>query len=715
MHGGATAGLTQLLNSLSDEEIAERLTWNPIVAAALLGFGPLAYYFPRLGDPPRASQAISRGALARVLESENGIYFSRRSLDRVSHQLWQVALYYNGSLTFEQAQREANEVNEDRLRASFLRIEAAFLATIDDSDGRDTLRLLPHAMRRGGLPARPIRQYIPGLNWSNEILDLRLARLGVASPKGHTNKIEALLAALSDPTVVRATINQLSKPAIDALNHIAVNSLGVSVRATGMPYYLPIDPRYPAGPRQRSEIHNLVDTGLVFVDASAQHCWIWMEVLIALQGRVIPTWPEPKFTNLDPIDTSPPGALAQAQLARMLEVWATEPMPALKAGGLSIRSARTTAKALGIAEDLGAVLAAAALEIGLLTETVEVGGKGRKVTHQYFLETNQRGGSWAQQDLATRWISLVQGWADHAPAGKVGSDEGPTTVEVRRLLIGDLMSLPRGRGIAARHINAWLIDRRLMYEDSPEVAPRVIKEMRWLGLIPEGGAVGLTDLGRALLADPTAVLAALPPTVNTFVVQADHSVGAPPDLAADVRAMLERIAVVTSTGAMTMMRLDQSRIAATIAAGTDVEELISFLRDNSTVAVPAPVERFLRDVARSQGGLRVVDAVTVLVSDDTMALSSAVGVKAAGLTAISATVAVSALKREKVLAELRKKGIHASATGLTVGAAYGAQALQSAPGATSALGSTNDFDCHIGPAHPDEDTLTMLLQGKAKS
>jgi hypothetical protein len=104
-------------------------------------------------------------------------------------------------------------------------------------------------------------------------------------------------------------------------------------------------------------------------------------------------------------------------------------------------------------------------------------------------------------------------------------------------------------------------------------------------------------------------------------------------------------------------RLDDVRIGQDLAAGETAEAICAFLAAHSTVPVAPAVTQFVRDVERRRGGLTVAATATVITADDTLGLAEAIKVKAARLTLIAPTVAVSDLPPAKVLAALRAKGL----------------------------------------------------------
>jgi hypothetical protein len=100
--------------------------------------------------------------------------------------------------------------------------------------------------------------------------------------------------------------------------------------------------------------------------------------------------------------------------------------------------------------------------------------------------------------------------------------------------------------------------------------------------------------------------------------------------------------------------------------------LLAFLTDHAAVPVAPVVAQLLTDVERQRSGLTARSAGTVVTADDVLGLAQAVRVRAARLTLVAPTVAVSDLPLDKVMAALRKAGLAPSAadaptaTGVTI-------------------------------------------------
>ncbi len=184
----------------------------------------------------------------------------------------------------------------------------------------------------------------------------------------------------------------------------------------------------------------------------------------------------------------------------------------------------------------------------------------------------------------------------------------------------------------------------------------ILAEARALGCVDDTVAA-LTPAARALLDGVAALADACTGGASSFVVQADHSVIAPPDLDSDLAARLHAVADLESSAGASVLRISDASIASALANGWVAEDVLAFLHTHSSVDIPQNVERTIHDAAARHGRLRSGTAATWLHSDDPALLARAVGVKATKLVLVCPTVAVSALPEAKVRELLAAKKV----------------------------------------------------------
>ena len=643
------------LRRMEPPQLAEILRRVPAVAEAVSGAGPLSPYGAVLGRPHRSAGSFSVPALATLLASHAAIDLTLASLNRFELQLATLAAWHGGHLTRADALAEAGPDSGPALDEAAGVLDALLLADRD----REWLVLRPGVKDVVPLPGVPARDGMAFLH--SEQLAALLRRLGETRPPARkADRLDAVVARLCDSDVIRAVAVAMP-PEVLRVFKLLLGHGPQRVRDLGVPYYS------PWGARQATPVHWLAECGLIGVDVDAQVCWIWLDVLVAVRGSLFDDWraapPEVPTTPLHDAGGGLPVVLSR--LTALLDLWATDPAPALATGGLGVRPVRAAAKTLGVPPGEVGLLAHLAIGLGLLG-TVSAGSKGRGRNRTEILQwaPTELVAEFQAQPAALRWALLVQAWRDDPRLNDFGglperTAEGDDDVGgnvPRAALARVLRDLPAGSGLAADD----LADRAEFLAPLLLPAPAtggLVAAARALGLVPGAGPVGLTALGRAVLEGPDAVEAALPEPRSEFTVQADHTVIAPPDLAPEVTAALERYAEVESAAGARVYRLSERRIAAALADGDTADGILDFLRRHSTVEIAQNVAYLVTDCARRHGRLRAGAVGSYLRCDDPALLTRAAEVRSAKLTLLAPGVAVSPLTRDKLVETLRQRGL----------------------------------------------------------
>ena len=606
--------------------------------------------------PGMARTGLARAAA--LIASPHMIDLTLATLNRLEFQLVMLAAWHGGTLRRGQALAESGRKAGDALDAAAETLERLLLA----DRGAHWLRLRPGVADVVGFPGVRVRD---GLEEAGaEALGRILGHLNEQRPARKQERLAALEARLRDRRTIDAVIARAPEDARRVFSLLAQHGMQ-RVRDVGVPYYSPWAPR-------STPLHWLAERGLIGVDVDQQLAWVWLDVIVALNGRLFPHWPTPPTPVPQPLHDPAVGLpLTSSRLTALLDTWAAEPAPTLASGGLGVRPVRAAAKTLGLPAGEVGLLAHLAIGLGLLGRTVTAThGRGRNQIETYGWAPTELAAEWRAAPPARRWALLVQTWV---ASGLLDESEGlperADTAEfdaivpiARRALLSLLAEMEEGRGLAVDDLVTLASFRE------PALLPRarvlgMVEAARVLGLVPPTGPVGLAVLGRALLDGPDAVEAALPPPRTEFTVQADHTVIAPPDLAPDVSAGLERCADVESTAGARIYRLSERRIAAALDDGQTAEEIVAFLGRHSTVPLPQNVTHLIRDCERRHGRLRVGPAAAYLRCDEPALLTRAIGVKGARLRLLAPTVAVSELPSDKLLAALRAKGLMPVAEG----------------------------------------------------
>ncbi|MEX2620749.1 MAG: helicase-associated domain-containing protein [Egibacteraceae bacterium] len=654
-----TNDLAERLRTLAPGQLAGLLTRVPVLRDALEGHGPLAdvnvygIVYPqqfRVGQ-----RTIER--LATLLSSSLGIDACLASLDRTARDLVTLAVWQGGSVSRDQALAEVAACGADpEALAPLLDEAAASLAVVLLTDpGAGWVVLRPGVDRVADLPGVPVRAFLEQMR--SDALAQVLRNHGVTRvPSRKPERVEALEALLRDGEAVQESVARLSDDACRRFMRLCDDG-PQTVRDLGLAYYQPWD-------RTLTPLRELEAFCLVGVDYSAQECWVWLDVLVALRGGAVTEWPSPPAPT--PVPVRDPGGLPEvlSHLAALLALWRADPAPALTNGGLGVRPVRAAAKQLGLPAGAVGLLVNLAVALGLLDQ-VQVGttGRGRAAKPVLAWGPTALADDYASRPAEERWALLVQAWHDaedlDETAGlpeRLESTDWYGVPVARAALLHLLAELAPGTGLDDDDLAAAAAHRypALLH---PPVAAHLAAAVRTLGLAPPDGPVGLTALGRALLDGPAALAVALPAPATSFVVQADLSVVAPPDLAPDIGARLARYAELESAAGARLYRLAESRMAAALDAGESDEDIVGFLDAHSGAPLPQNVTYLVGDVARRHGRVRAGGCAAYVRCDDAALLSRALGVKAAKLRALAPTVAVSALAPDKVVAALRARGL----------------------------------------------------------
>jgi hypothetical protein len=630
------------LRELDEPALAAALRAHPFVAAALLGVGSL---------PLGRLNGLSLRTLAETLASPVARYVGIAGLDRIAHQLLSTAVHLGHLPTLEAALVVCPGATAEQLAAARDRLAAALLIEPDIQGDRFVVPAAGVAMDidRVGVSLVPTIEVL-----SSDQIAAVLRVLDQDAPQRKADRVAALQVAMRDRVVVRRVVDGLDDHTAAAFDHLVASVAPVPMARLGVHYWFGGSHRSYGAPR--TVVDDLMATGLVGVDSGEQTIWVWLDAVVALRGGLFDSWPDAPAVTLGPLahglDVLPTVVL---QLDRMLDLWAADPVPALKTGGVGVRDVKRTAKEIGTDEHTGALLVALAEEIGLV-EPVFVKANRTRTTYSedYIWRPGAARDEWSKLSAADRWTLLVQRWL-------ASTNDDLALVSSKTAALAYLQDLPSGQGVDGDELAAILHWSHSGLVDVGHVVVAVT-ELRALGLVPATGRVGLTALGRAVLDGPDAVAAVLPDHDESFVVQADLTLIAPPHLDVMLLARVEQLARLESDAGARLYRLDDVRIARSVEDGGDADEIVAFLRAHSTTPISQNVERFVRDAAAKAGRLRIGAAATYLSADDPLALAQAVSVKAAKLTLVAPTVAVSPLPEGKVLAALRAKGIVLSAT-----------------------------------------------------
>jgi len=622
----------------------------PAIAELVQDTGPLASWRP-------SSHNWTLRRLASTLAQPGIIVSLLAHLDRTQHQLIRLAKWRGGTLTREQAESESG-LDPDILDNAVAGMADLLLANPEAGWLVPRLGVLDWVH----LPGTPFR------DGAENILSDDLAKVcrnrGLDPGRLKTERVDTIEASLRDPEAVATTIRLLDPDSREAFTRI-IDAPDVDLH--DLLYDEEYGPDYHRRYEQRARVlTDLHSYGLVGISNYEQRVWVWLDVKVALRGRLYDEWSrvEPEFV---PAPGHPGVGIPTivGLVTRLLIHMAVNPQPALKSGGIGVNAVKTVAKALGLPTPTAGLALALLIELQLLgTVVTETSGRGRnrRVTEEWRSLRNEEFRSAAPID---RWLSLVSTWAqsirlpltDEPLQRHTLSNTSAYAPLARGLLVRAIGDIPDGTAVDRRRFADWF-SFRYAGLCTPAMATQLVDQAQVLGLLDGTDQVTPTALVRHWLAgdDLHTVVDA---GVAGFVVQADHTIIAPPDLSHALTVRLHQIADLESDHGAHVYRIGDHTLIPALDAGYDADDIVSFLTEHSTVAVPEVVERTIRDAAARHGQLLVGSTTTWLACDDPVLLSNAVGVKRAKLTAISPTAAVSDLPRSKVMAALRAAGVAA--------------------------------------------------------
>ncbi len=623
------------------------------------------------------------GALASLVNSREGLMCLLLSVDVTCRRLLGQGAWAGGTLDLDALLDDwtdtggAEAPTRPQLEAARLRLGRALLVDPPSRSGpwmqisADVLPLLD-------LPGNSAAEGL-ALAVSDELL-ATLKAVGVENPPRLRDERAALLAALlRQPDHLGKVISGLSPEAVAAFKFAlgARGDMDASEMGFGMASF---DRRYRRtypGMGKLGPVYELYDVGLLGVDEYSHNVWVWREVMQTLFPRMINGWSVPAEAVPVPLDAAARSSAMAAPLSllgRLIDEWRSQPPAALADGGLGVGPVRAIAKRMKVPSAHIGLLTHLAIEMGLLQSGV-VGseGRGRYAKPIYAWRLTPLADTWVGQPAVERWVGLVRQWlGDRKLDDRTGIPERWSFSYVdaeplpRHLMLRALEALPAGVGADATDFGEHLWSRypMLIVDQAHSVA--LVESMRALGLVPSSGPIGLTDQARLLLAGgSTDDLASLDESDHSGVaggasvfVQADRTVTVLPEAPLDARLLLDRIAVLESDAGARLYRLTEGSVRAAIDAGLGATALVEQLQVLTGRELPQPVVHLVNDVERTKGRLMMASAVTVISSEDPVAIAMAVRVKAAKLRTLGPYTAVSLLAAEKVRAALAAKDVH---------------------------------------------------------
>jgi Helicase conserved C-terminal domain len=471
----------------------------------------------------------------------------------------------------------------------------------------------------------------------------------------------------------------------------------------------------PATPAEKAEEHanalaldELFNRGLIGYDAATQSVWVWREVGASLRPHFIVDWSLTSSPQLGALasDGRSQAFIAAESVDTIHRHWFKNPPDALTDGSIGVATIRAASKVLKFDPQTVTLVTALLVDDSRMRLGITgTSGRGRNKVAIYGWEVDDPSaarapsilisgapGKRAEQKVAASGVgSDGSAFGGIAFGGVVGEAVGGAEFLWRRrvfqwlhndvmdetetfsprisrgrkqsgtlrrtMILRILESLGHGLGAVNESVLCrWICDQHLELL-SVEVVESVLAACKSLGLVPRSGPIGLTNAARELLNDGQSILRADESTGPQLIIGGDQTIVAPPETPHQVLELLGRFCDLSSDAGVRMYRLSETKLGAAFGAGQHANDLIDVLRTNAKTPVPQSVEFLIHDVQRRHGRILVSSAVTVITSDDAALLVQAVNVKAAALSLLSPSVAVSLLPAAKVFNALEAKGL----------------------------------------------------------
>jgi len=471
-----------------------------------------------------------------------------------------------------------------------------------------------------------------------------------------------------DPAAVAAGLRGLSADARAVLDRL-VPGPPVGALSDGRPVPAGVEELLAAGLLRRLDKHTVE---------------LPLEVGVAVRGGppLGPTVPDPPAAPVvspggKTVDATAAGQALAAlgRVGRLLDLIGHRPVSVLKSGGLGIRELRRLGKELELDDHLAALYVELVAAAGLIAAA---DGRGHRELSSHWTPTHA-----ADEFVAAApeqaWSQLAEVWLDlRRDPARVGSRDAADRLQNalapelawtrgpadRRFVLGVLAAMPAGTGRSRSDLTAllaWQAPLRSTERRNALLATTLI-EATELGVVAFDvmGTAGRALLAGDLTAAAETLAAAMPPAVDTVLVQADLTIVAPGRLDAELATRLEQAADVESAGSATVYRVTPASLRRALDGGMTTGDLHELFEAHSVTGVPQSLSYLIDDVGRRYGRIRTGIANTYLHSEDPALVAEAIAAAgAAGVTLrrLAPTVAIGMTEVEELHQVLADAGL----------------------------------------------------------
>lgn len=545
---------------------------------------------------------------------------------------------------------------------------------------------------------RPARMLLAAQN-SDDLARILKAR-HITTPARKAERLEAALAAFSDPSALRRVAARAPEQVLQTLaDHVSRRLSRVRCQARslllggdvdpvdgdGIAYYVDgmLDRDAYQRERDRGEWAKAAGLAAGFGGWSYHYeAEMPSEVFLALAP---PSFRAPFHADPPPITLAPvareqvragsAAALAHFVAAAMtiFEEVARGGLQALKRGGIGTRELARLAK--HVREDIPTVRLA--LELGLGLELFGLRDDGRIGVSSRFDPWRRRPPHRQAFDLVSKWLLL-----EYAPTAEqdesgaalpaLGRDDLRTGVPNGLLLITTIASATQPGGTpgvdaavdgvtSGEEILDFLVWNHPTVRAAESAFVHTWTETRLLGVVADGA---VAPFAQAIVADDSAAALtilerALPAHSAGAMFGSDLTVVVPGNPAPDVADVLTIVADREGHGAANIWRASAASVRSALDSGYVAADLVDALRGLGGGALPQAWEYLIADTARKHGRMRVAGAAAVITCQDEALLAEAVASRALrtlGLSLAAPTVAISRVAPVETLRRLREAG-----------------------------------------------------------
>ncbi|MBI4494008.1 MAG: helicase-associated domain-containing protein [Chloroflexi bacterium] len=222
---------------------------------------------------------------------------------------------------------------------------------------------------------------------------------------------------------------------------------------------------------------------------------------------------------------------------------------------------------------------------------------------------------------------LVRAWRDTGPANAPAVPSQQRTRLAREHLLQFLKVFPPDTWVLKASLEGALAFLWPMLFPLKRQDPLTDPDPGWAALRHLALAEGVTPDKQAAVMLPSALQAllaeeqarpsgALPPWDESWVVQADRSIIAPPNAHPEALLELWKVAQLEENQGAAVFRISSTSVAAALNRGASPKEVLELLQRRSRAPLPPTVERLVQDQAQRYGQIKLGAAQTYVRADD---------------------------------------------------------------------------------------------------